>query len=248
MSLRTFKSAVHYRVVRDHGFARAATADNALAPPGTPPWSLYWYGGPLDVRTVHGLLPFQRVSKFPAAHNLTLKANLWRHFARMQAVHGQAHFGFMPPSYVLPAELGRWRAAAAAGHADDLFIVKPNNASRSRGIYLVRGGAQRDQDGKDRDRVVVKDTGEPSSPANGSGGPADGAEGHPPLSEGGHPPLSEVHGVVCRYLRPYLLDGRKFDLRLYALVTSWCPLVVYLHSGGIARLEILKIKDYASKE
>lgn len=36
--------------------------------------------------------------------------------------------------------------------------------------------------------------------------------------------------VVSRYLdQPLLLGGRKFDLRIYVLVLSYVPLVVYLH-------------------
>ncbi|XP_031969367.1 tubulin polyglutamylase TTLL5 isoform X4 [Corvus moneduloides] len=59
--------------------------------------------------------------------------------------------------------------------------------------------------------------------------------------------IVEDNILVSRYIsNPLLIDDFKFDVRLYVLVTSYDPLVVYLYEEGLARFATVRY-DQASK-
>ena len=58
-----------------------------------------------------------------------------------------------------------------------------------------------------------------------------------------------AHCVVQRYLRsPYLIDGFKFDLRIYVLITSCDPLKVFLYNEGLGRFATENYEQSTAKD
>lgn len=53
--------------------------------------------------------------------------------------------------------------------------------------------------------------------------------------------------VVQRYIsKPYLINGTKFDMRIYVLVTSFHPLRIYLFQDGLVRFASVQYKTNSS--
>lgn len=61
--------------------------------------------------------------------------------------------------------------------------------------------------------------------------------------------VSNKDGILAsRYIsNPHLINGLKYDLRVYVLVTSYCPLKVYMYDDGLVRFATEPYNNDSSK-
>ncbi|NXY39359.1 TTL13 polyglutamylase, partial [Pomatorhinus ruficollis] len=66
-----------------------------------------------------------------------------------------------------------------------------------------------------------------------------------------HHPEEIKHGerMICQqYIsEPFLIDGFKFDMRIYVLVTSCDPLRIFLYKEGLARFATMRYIDHSTR-
>ncbi|KAJ3044502.1 putative tubulin polyglutamylase ttll9 [Rhizophlyctis rosea] len=152
-----------------------------------------------------------------AEHGLTRKdllvKNLKRMIKHIHRSHGpteSALFNFLSTSYVLPAEHALFQEEFKR-NPGGVWIMKPVGKAQGKGIFLINRMSQvsgwKIRGGGNGGRRVKQEEGE-------------GPEAY----------------IVQRYIEnPYLIGGKKFDIRAYVLVTSYYPLQIYIHRNGFCR-------------
>ena len=194
-------------ILRAHGVKRVESLE-------LDEWTLCWNTGQaVDLDLLKRLQPHHRVNKFLKSRSvLTQKQKLWSTVRSTQkGAGGEDDYDatFMPTTFILPNE------------ADDLeawilkerlrWIYKPAAASCGSGIQVHEPPLKRASSGEEDLSQL---------------------DGIPPIP----PSIRSTRGIASAYLSdPYLVDGKKFDLRLYVLVTSFDPLIAYIHTSGIVR-------------
>ena len=158
-------------------------------------WNLLWSTSSCKSYLYEGLNEFQRINHFPQSYEITRKDRLCYNFVKMQERYGREVFDFIPDTYILPNEFHdfhtHYQKLKVSEPKRNLWIVKPANSSRGRGIHIIEDIAELNVD--------------------------------------------EV-SVISRYItNPLLINGHKFDLRIYVVVTSYEPLRIYVYKEGLAR-------------
>ncbi|KAJ3365066.1 putative tubulin polyglutamylase ttll9 [Allomyces javanicus] len=186
-------------------------------------WDFFW----CDIHWLHEfydglyLREDQRINHFKNHYELTRKDLLVKNMKRMMKEtakapvrHGggkdvAAHYNLIATSYVLPQEHALF-SEEFKRHPGTVWIMKPVGKAQGRGIFLINKMSQINGWRKDPRLMARGENGEP----------VEGPEAY----------------IVQRYIeRPYLIGGKKFDIRAYALVTCWNPLTVYIHRHAFCR-------------
>ncbi|XP_071824335.1 probable tubulin polyglutamylase TTLL9 isoform X2 [Apostichopus japonicus] len=162
-----------------------------------------------------------RINHFRNHYELTRKnlmvKNLKRYRKSVDRESGKleaAKYDFFPTTFELPSEYHMF-VDEFKRNPGSVWIMKPVAKSQGKGIFLFR---------KLKDITEWKKS--------------DIYRPREDKTDDKEPPETYI---VSKYIeRPYLIGGRKFDLRVYVLVTSYVPLRAWLYREGFARFSNTK--------
>eukprot|EP00750_Incisomonas_marina_P020833 INCI4096.3.p1 GENE.INCI4096.3~~INCI4096.3.p1 ORF type:complete len:891 (+),score=153.96 INCI4096.3:235-2907(+) len=167
-------------------------------------WSILWSQHDVSDQMYKKLQPWQKVNHFPGTWALGSKDRLALRIEEMRRRFASV-FNIAPQSFILPRDEGSLLRAVKARHTR-LWIKKPTNSSRGRGIRVVSN----DQVRKRLTKFTKK----------------------------------KKNVMIQEYMdKPYLINGFKFDIRMYVLVSSFDPLRVYVFDDGLVRFCTMKYSN-----
>eukprot|EP00743_Colponemidia_sp_Colp-15_P005121 GILK01005511.1.p1 GENE.GILK01005511.1~~GILK01005511.1.p1 ORF type:complete len:679 (+),score=93.09 GILK01005511.1:60-2039(+) len=182
-------------------------------------WQIMWARGHVSSRTLRQMNDNQIINHFPEAKEMTRKNRMWRNVQNLRDVQ------------LSKKEIRRQKRAAGIKEdneeSDDFEIDEflpqtyflPAEYEAFEEEYLQRMAGTR----KDPTVWIVK----PIASSRGRG---------IYLIDNLSQLDSHKRCVVSEYIAdPLLINGLKFDLRLYILVTSFSPLTIYWHDEGFTR-------------
>jgi tubulin polyglutamylase TTLL1 len=127
------------------------------------------------------------------------------------------HLDFVPLTFLLPADYNIF-VEEFRKNPSSAWIMKPTGKAQGIGIFLVNKLSQIKKWSRD-------------------------GKGGVPV----HVPGKDAY-IIQRYLEdPLLIGGKKFDLRLYVLVTSYRPLKTYMYRLGFCRFCTVKYNSSMSE-
>ncbi|CCW61223.1 unnamed protein product [Phytomonas sp. EM1] len=174
----------------------------------------------------------QRINHYRNHYELTRKDMMAKNFKRMKKMvekEGDAEeaaaWDFFPTTFSLPQEYGLFEQEFRRRN-NAIWIMKPPAKAQGKGIFLFSKLSQISEwrrEFRQRQGMLTN-----------TGGNAGGGNSLFNSNPYGVDPVEPY--LAQRYIaNPHLVGGKKYDLRIYVLVQSYNPLIVWLHRTGFAR-------------
>ena len=180
-------------------------------------WNFFW----ASVNTIRQIFSgksyiklndFQILNHFPNFYELTRKdlmAKNIKKYKKQLLKEGKSidHLDFLPLTFVLPQDMPIF-IEEFKRYPNSLWILKPNNRCQGQGITLLNKTSK-----VKKMNFTQKSTNENNQTIN----------------------INDIY-VISKYIEnPFLMGGKKFDCRIYCLVTTFHPLKAYLYQQGFCR-------------
>ncbi len=180
-------------------------------------WNFYWASVNTVRQIFNGksyikLTDNQILSHFPNFYELTRKDLMAKNIKKYKKYLLKDnkcidHLDFLPITYVLPQDMSVFTEEFKR-YPNSLWILKPSNKCQGQGITLVNKTSKLKKINFNNKTITENNT---------------------------QITINDTY-VISKYIdNPFLIGGKKFDMRIYCLVTSFHPLKAYLYKQGFCR-------------
>jgi len=153
-----------------------------------------------------------KINRLPGVLCICRKDELAKRHHSLRERFGELEFDFVPETFSVPSERGKAIERMLGGQIPEIPDIRETRGSKQQNLWIVK-------------------------PCIRSGGQGiqliDNIFDMPCVDEN----IKDVdQAIVQKYIHnPFLINGHKFDMRFYVLITSVDPLMIYLYKDGLAR-------------